>query len=73
MAGRRVEEFNRIVWRQGTIRTRMERENGGLRAFTVQLEVWTGDDWRPAVRYDSAHGHAHRDTLDWDGRVIDKF
>ena len=23
------------------------------------------------MSYDSAHGQAHRDTLDWDGHVID--
>ena len=68
MAGRRVEEFFRIVWGQGVIRTRMEREGAVLLAFTVQFEVWTGDTWRPAVRYDSAHGYPHRDVLDWEGR-----
>ena len=70
---RRSEEFIRIVWGHGAIRTRMVRVGHEVRSFTVQFEVWTGADWRPAVRYDSAHGHAHRDTLDWDGRVVDKL
>jgi hypothetical protein len=42
-------------------------------AFTVQLETYVDGHWHPVVRYDSAHGHPHRDLLDWDGRVVDKF
>ena len=37
-------------------------------AFTVQLEVFINGLWRPAVRYDSAHGFAHRDRYFLDGR-----
>ena len=32
-------------------------------AFTVQLECFIEDEWRPIVRYDTAHGFAHRDVL----------
>lgn len=34
---------------------------GQLIAFTVQMEIFTGDNWRVVVRYDTAHGFAHRD------------
>ncbi len=27
----------------------------------VQLEFRQGLEWRPVIRYDNAHGHAHRD------------
>jgi hypothetical protein len=42
-------------------------------AFTVQLECWLDDEWRPVMRYDTAHDQAHRDTLDWFGRVVGKL
>lgn len=45
---------------------------GVVAAFTAQYEVWADDAWRPAVRYDSAHGRPHRDTLDWSGNVVTK-
>lgn len=31
--------------------------------FVVQLECWLDDNWVPIVRYDTAHGYAHRDLL----------
>jgi YD repeat-containing protein len=38
----------------------------------VQFETWRAERWTPVVRYDSAHGQPHRDTLDEDGRVVEK-
>lgn len=35
--------------------------------FVVQLEVFVGAQWRPAVRYDTAHGFAHCDWYRGDG------
>lgn len=35
--------------------------------FTVQLEAYSDDRWRPVVRYDNSHGFCHRDTLHADG------
>ena len=57
----------------GEVRIRLDIDRGKVTAFTVQLEVYVEDRWYPVVRYDSAHGHPHRDLLDRDGRVIDKF
>ncbi len=31
--------------------------------FQIQLEVLVGGEWHSAVRYDTAHGKAHRDIL----------
>ena len=45
-----------------------ETERGTVRAFTVQVEVFVDGSWRPALRYDSAHGFAHRDRYFLDGR-----
>ena len=36
-------------------------ERGRVRAFTVQLEVLLENQWRPVVRYDTAHDFAHQD------------
>ena len=43
-------------------------ERGQIQSFTVQLEVLFEDQWTPAVRYDTAHGFAHRDLYTKDGR-----
>ncbi len=39
--------------------------------FVVQLEYWSGEGWEPIVRYDTAHGFAHRD-LYRPGRQVEK-
>ena len=33
----------------------------------VQLEIKVEGEWREAVRYDCAHGYAHRDSYDLQG------
>lgn len=66
-------EFFRQLRAGDVIRVRLNIERGQVIAFTLQLETYLEDRWRPVVRYDSAHGHPHRDLLDWDGRVIEKF
>ena len=35
----------------------------------VQVEILHKDKWHPVVRYDTAHGFAHKDLLHYDGRV----
>ena len=44
-------------------------ERGQVREFTVQYEARLDGEWKPVVRYDTAHGFAHRDLLHPDGRV----
>ncbi len=41
--------------------------------FTVQYEVVIDGKTYPVVRYDCAHGFAHRDTLDHEGHNHDKW
>jgi len=36
--------------------------------FRVQYETKLGGEWYPVVRYDTAHGFAHRDLIDRHGR-----
>lgn len=38
--------------------------------FRLQLETLVGKEWLPVVRYDTAHGFAHRDLLDQRGHAI---
>jgi hypothetical protein len=38
--------------------------------FTVQYETEVNDELKPVVRYDTAHGFAHCDTLGWNGETI---
>jgi hypothetical protein len=66
-------EFFRQLKTGDVIRVRLDIDRGQVTAFTLQLETFVDGRWRPVVRYDSAHGDSHRDLLDWDGRVIDKF
>ena len=37
--------------------------------FVVQGEVFVGGQWYPFLRFDTAHGFAHRDVLHADGQV----
>jgi hypothetical protein len=43
-------------------------ENGKIMGFVVQYETLLNDKWMPVVRYDTAHGYAHKDLINPDGR-----
>lgn len=38
----------------------------------MQLELYLDGNWKPVVRYDNAHGFAHRDVLNPKGDLIEK-
>ena len=38
-------------------------ERGKVNLFRVQYEAFIDGEWRPVVRYDTAHGSPHRDLL----------
>lgn len=38
--------------------------------FVVQYEALIAEEWRPVVRYDTAHGFAHKDVIRTNGEVI---
>src|SRR3972149_10237130 len=44
-------------------------EKGKIVLFRVQYETKIADIWYTVVRYDTAHGFAHRDILDMKGNV----
>lgn len=39
----------------------------------VQFETFIDNNWRPVIRYDTAHGFAHKDVLNFKGKVIEKI
>jgi len=41
-----------------------ETVRGKVVAFAVQLEIRFGEAWQPILRYDAAHGFAHRDVYE---------
>ena len=59
----RTVAFRRLFDDQTAARVRFETERNRVLGFMVQLECLFGDDWHPVVRYDTAHGFAHRDIL----------
>jgi hypothetical protein len=59
---RTVEYFKRFD-EANLARIEFTIERGRILRFVVQLECWYGDDWHPVLRYDTAHGFAHRDVL----------
>ena len=54
------------------IRVEFVREGKQLITFLAQYEILIGDEVYPVVRYDGAHGYAHRDLLNRRGDLIDK-
>ena len=59
----RTVEFRRLFDDQNAARVRFETERNRVLGFMVQLECLFGEEWHPVVRYDTAHGFAHRDIL----------
>ncbi|MCD6032184.1 MAG: hypothetical protein K0S78_4366 [Thermomicrobiales bacterium] len=51
---------------------RIETEAGRVTGFLAQYETTIRDQRVPVIRYDTAHGFAHRDVLDRRGEVIAK-
>ena len=45
------------------------RRQGKVIFFRVQYETKLGNVWYPVVRYDTAHGFAHRDVMNRKGLI----
>ncbi len=61
----RTVEFRRLLDDANALRVKFEVERGQIVRFVVQLECQIEEEgeWIPIVRYDTAHGYAHRDIL----------
>jgi hypothetical protein len=44
-------------------------DRGQVHRFVVQLETVSENQWRPVIRFDTAHGFAHCDRYGPDGSV----
>ena len=54
-------------------RVQFTTSRGRVTKFVVQLEVQTGSEWRPVVRYNTAHGRPHRDLYRLDGSITKQW
>ncbi len=52
------------------LRVYAQKERGIILEFVVQYEIIISEEWQPIVRYDTAHGFAHRDIMKADGGTI---
>jgi hypothetical protein len=61
----RTVEFRRLLDFDNALRVMFETERGEILRFVVQLECQfvENGEWTPVVRYDTAHGYAHRDVM----------
>ena len=61
----RTVEFRRLLDYDNALRVLFETERGQILRFVVQLECQFVEEceWLPVVRYDTAHGYAHRDIM----------
>lgn len=67
-----VTEYVMPLGENARKRHRHEAEKEKVTGFAVQLEVFTEDQWKVAIRYDSAHGYSHMDRFYRDGRRVKK-
>ncbi len=51
------------------LRVRITTAGGHVKTFTIQYETIVDGERAPVVRYDNAHGFAHRDLIDRQGQV----
>ncbi len=52
------------------LRVYAQKEKGEILEFVVQYEAIILDEWQPIVRYDTAHGFAHKDIIKPKGKTI---
>ncbi len=52
------------------LRVTLRKDKGEILGFVVQYEMFMSEEWRPVVRYDTAHGFAHKDVIRSNGEVV---
>ena len=62
-------EYLRYVDTDVRYRVSFGSDRGQIQEFVVQLEVIVQDNWKPAIRFDTAHGFAHCDRYRPDGTI----
>ena len=68
-----LKELNFIVTLSHEQKDRLRviafKEKGRIIRFVAQYETFIKDEWQNVVRYDTAHGIAHKDIIHPDGSV----
>lgn len=59
----KIVEYLAPLGTEGRRRVRHVRLRGQVIEFLVQYEIRIAGEWNPVVRYDTAHGFAHKDVL----------
>src|SRR4030067_645703 len=52
------------------LRVQANKEKGVIIEFVVQYEALISGQWYPVIRYDTAHGFAHKDIMTKKGRIV---
>jgi hypothetical protein len=65
----KIVEYVTPLGLDGRRRTRHTREYNNVVIFLVQYELNIKGKWYPVVRYDTAHGFAHKDILSFKGEA----
>jgi hypothetical protein len=65
----RTVGFRRLLDDKNVVRVSFVTERNRVLRFVVQLECRFNGEWEPVVRYDTAHGFAHRDVLHPSGKT----
>jgi len=52
------------------LRVTASKDKGEIMEFVVQYETFISDEWKPVVRYDTAHGFAHKDIIRANGEAV---
>ena len=52
------------------LRVYAEKERGEILEFVVQYESLISANWEPIVKYDTAHGFAHKDMMKPNGKSL---
>lgn len=64
----RLVQFTLLLTLEDRRRRRHIAEKGKILKFSVQYETKVKGRWYPVVRYDTAHGYAHKHVFYPDGR-----
>lgn len=69
-----MQEIEYLIYLSADLTDRLrvcaQKEKDLILEFVVQYEALILEKWQPIVRYDTAHGFAHKDIIKLDGEVI---
>jgi len=65
-----IEYIFYLLEESDRLRVIARKDKGDIMEFVVQYEALISGQWKPVVRYDTAHGFAHRDIIKANGEVL---